>query len=302
MEKIRPPLLKPGDRIGIVSPARFVSPDEIEGAIDWIREMGFVPVPGRHVYDRHRQFAGSDKDRAADIRDFFEDPEISCIWATRGGYGCIRLLPFLEGVDPAASPKWLIGYSDLTVLHAWLNEKFKIQTIHGPMLFSWDNSEETRESFNALGRVLTEGAIEYEYDIHPLNTAMGMEGALAGGNLSMILSMRGTSMDLDVKDKILLIEDVDEYLYHIDRIMQNFRNSGWMDQLSGFLVGGMTGMNDNNVPFGQKAEEIISEISINTNIPVVFGHPAGHIKRNMPLILGENIKISQVNGKMKSNQ
>jgi muramoyltetrapeptide carboxypeptidase len=292
MRKDKPALLKSGDKIGIVSPARFVIPSEIEGALSWMRQRGFIPVLGKHVFDRLDQFAGSDRDRAEDIRAFIDDPEIACIWATRGGYGSIRLIPYLSGLSATQSRKWFIGYSDVTVFHSWLHQKFNLQSIHGPMLFSWNESPGAKESFSKLEEVLLSGNIEYQYNTHPLNRIGKMQGVLTGGNLSMLYSMRGTDLDLDPRYKILFLEDVDEYLYHLDRMMQNFKQAGWLSGISGLLVGGMNKMNDNSIPFGQSPEEIISNLANDHNLPVVFGHPAGHQDRNLPLVFGEEIKIN----------
>ena len=302
MKNVRPPLLKKGDKIGIISPARFVEPSEIEGGVKWLSTMGFKPVLGKHVYDRQDQFAGKDKDRASDLVEFLQDPDIKCIWATRGGYGCIRIIPFLKDINPAMDPKWFVGYSDLSVIHSWLNENFNIQSIHGPMMFSWNVLPETREAFDALYKVLTTGALEYSYNRHPLNKGSDIKGVLTGGNMSMLYSMRGTALDINPDGKILFIEDIDEYLYHIDRMMQNFIRTGWLDRTSGLLVGGMSGMNDNAVPFGKNAEEIIHSLSSEYSLPVFFEHPSGHIKRNMPLVLGSEVHIYQDGDRMICKQ
>lgn len=291
MNTIKPPALKAGDKIGIVSPARYVAPSEIEGALKWITDQGYEPVLGKHVFDRHNQFAGSDADRASDLISFINNPDITCIWATRGGYGGIRLLPFLDEIKNLEKPMWFVGYSDFTVFHSWLMKKFNMQSIHGPMLFSWDGSDVCRESFSALDKLLRGNSLEYEYPVHRLNRGNSIKGVVQGGNLSVLYSMRAGSIDLDVDQKVLFVEDLDEYLYHIDRMMQNLKNSGWFSRISGLLVGGMTEMNDNKVPYGRDAEEIIAEITSGYNIPVIFGHPAGHLKRNMPIIFGEEINI-----------
>ena len=166
-----------------------------------------------------------------------------------------------------------------------------MQSIHGPMLFSWNDSEASRQSFSALEKLLIGDGLEFEYPGHHLNRGGGLKGIITGGNLSVLYGMRATCIDLNVNGKILFIEDLDEYLYHIDRMMQNLKNSDWFSSVSGLLVGGMTEMNDNKVPYGLDAEGIIAEITSGYNIPVIFGHPAGHTKRNMPIILGEEINI-----------
>ncbi len=302
MRKNKPATLKPGDKIGIVSPARFVIPSEIDGALKWIRSKGFEPVLGKHVFDRMDQFAGEDKDRASDIKAFMEDPEISCIWSTRGGYGSVRLIPFLSEISLETPPKWFVGFSDLTVFHSWFHVRFNLQSIHGPMLYSWNESPESLESFSALNRVLSTGRIDYEYNRHPLNRGDEMQGVLVGGNLSMLYSLRGTDLDLVVNHKILFLEDVDEYLYHLDRMMQNLKHAGWLSGISGLVIGGMNKMNDNNIPFGHTPEEIITSLTADSQIPVFFGHPAGHQDRNMPLVFGEEIRLQCMGDIVHSRQ
>ena len=302
MKKIKPALLKPGDKIGIVSPARFVVPSEIAGAKEWIKRQGYIPILGKHVFDQQNQFAGSDIDRASDIKNFLEDPEISCIWSTRGGYGSARLIPYLADISLSVRPKWFVGYSDVTVFHSWLHTRFNLQSIHGPMLFSWGESPETQESFKALAGLLATGNIDYEFSSNTLNRGEDLRGVLIGGNLSMLISLRGTPLDLDVKNKILFLEDVDEYLYNIDRMMQNLKLGGWLDKISGLLVGGMTDMNDNSIPFGQSPEEIITSLSVAAKVPVFFAYPSGHQERNMPLIFGEEIQIKKQGSKIYCHQ
>jgi len=296
------PLLKPGDRIGIVSPARFVEPAEIEAAIRWLRIKGFIPLTGKHVFDRSGQFAGDDSSRAADLQQFIDDPAISCIWCTRGGYGSIRLLPFLRDERMKSHPKWFVGFSDVTVFHSLFNEKLKLQTIHGPMLFSFKDSPESADSFGAMEKLISTGSIEFEFSANPLNRGREMSGILTGGNLSMLYSLRGTDLDLIVEGKILFIEDVDEYLYHIDRMVQNLKRGGWFSKLSGLLVGSMSKMNDNEVPFGRTAEEIIAETTAGCDFPVFFNFPAGHRERNMPVILGKEINATQEGDKVHFRQ
>ena len=302
MKKVKPALLKQGDKIGIVSPARFINPSEIEGALEWLKQRGFIPILGKHVFDSLNQFAGKDEDRASDIMDFITDPEISCIWSTRGGYGSIRLLPYLSGEKLTKSPKWFVGFSDVTVFHSWLHQKLNLQSIHGPMLFSWNDTPESAESFSALEQLLVTGKIEYQYEAHPASNTEEMSGILVGGNLSMLYSLRGTNLDLTVRNKILFLEDVDEYLYHLDRMMQNFRLAGWLNEISGLLIGGMNEMNDNAVPFGQSPEEIISRLAGEYGLPVIFGHPAGHLDRNLPLVFGEEISLRQTGDKVNCTQ
>jgi muramoyltetrapeptide carboxypeptidase len=287
---ISPPCLVPGDKIGIVATARKVTPSEMEPALALFRSWGFQPVTGPHLFGAENQFSGSDAERASDLQRMLDDPEIKAIFCARGGYGTVRIIDTLDFSAFAASPKWIIGYSDITVLHSHIHSCFGIETLHALMPINFAE-EGNAEALETLRLALTGGSPEYAVPAHPLNRNGNAEGELCGGNLSILYALSGTPSDLQTRDKILFIEDLDEYLYHIDRMMMNLKRGGKLDGLRGLVVGGLTKMNDNAVPFGKTAEEIVAGYAHEAGIPVCFGFPAGHIPDNRALILGRQVRM-----------
>lgn len=291
---ITPSYLKPGDLIGIVAPARKISPEEILPALEMITAQGYRLCLGEHLYAADRQFAGTDPQRAADLQRMIDDPEVRAVLCARGGYGSVRLVDRIDWQALARDPKWIIGYSDITVFHSHIHRHLGMESLHAtmPLNFAQAGAE---EALSSLWKAL-EGSLDaYAFPAHPLNQPGKAEGLLVGGNLSVLYSLIGSLSDLDVTGKILFLEDLDEYLYHIDRMMFNLKRNGWLDRIAGLVVGGMTQMNDNSVPFGRTAEEIVREVMDRTDIPLAFGFPAGHLADNQAIILGRTIQLT-VNG------
>jgi muramoyltetrapeptide carboxypeptidase len=291
---ITPSFLKPGDLIGIVAPARKISPEEILPALEMIRARGYRLRLGEHLYAADRQFAGTDAQRAADLQRMIDDPEVRAVLCARGGYGSVRLVDRIDWSRLARDPKWIIGYSDITVFHSHIHRHLGMETLHATMPLNFAQPG-VDEALSSLWKAL-EGSLDaYAFPAHPLNRPGKAVGQLLGGNLSVLYSLLGSPSDLDVTGKILFLEDLDEYLYHIDRMMMNFNRNGWLDRIAGLVVGGMTQMNDNSVPFGRNAEEIVREAMDRTDIPLAFGFPAGHLADNRAIILGRTIQLT-VNG------
>lgn len=285
----RPPNLKKGDKIGIAAPARKISLPEIEKAIAIFEAHGFRMVFHRELFETDNQFAGSDKVRAACFQKLLDDDEIKAIISARGGYGSVRIIDQLDFTHFEKHPKWIIGYSDLTVFHSHLSQVLGIQSLHAGMLLSLE--ENTQASILGLMDVLKGNNPFYEIPPHPLNKKGSIKAELIGGNLSVLYSLMGSVSFPETKAKILFIEDLDEYLYHIDRMMMCLKRAGVFDGIAGLVVGGMTDMNDNKVPFGKTAEEIISEHVREFDFPVCFGFPAGHLPDNRPLIMGAKAEL-----------
>jgi muramoyltetrapeptide carboxypeptidase len=219
------------------------------------------------------------------LQEAINDPETKAIICARGGYGTVRLIEKLDFSPLLKNPKWLVGFSDVTVLHSVLN-KLGLASIHGSMPgFFLENKKITR-SFLSLIELLSSGRSKIEVSGHALNRNGICSGELVGGNLSLLYSLQGTPWQLDTSGKILLIEDLSEYLYHIDRMMQNLRLAGQLKHLSGLIVGGFTELKDNDSPFGKSAYEIILEAVHDYNFPVCFDFPVGHIPKNMAILLG----------------
>ena len=292
------PVLEKGDEIRIVSSARKISALELEAAKDFFIKNGFRVSEGKNLFKIHHQFAGSDKDRLNDLQEAIDDPVVKVIWMARGGYGTHRIINDLDIRQLQKNPKWIVGYSDVTVLHALLNSN-GLKSLHATMPLNF--KDQSIESFSKTLDILKGATPEYKIDPHPLNKKGNAKGRLVGGNLSILYSLNGTGFLPEMKDSILFFEDLDEYLYHIDRMMMNLYLSGLLEKIKGLIVGGLSDMNDNLVPFGKSAEEIVFEHIDQYDIPVCFAFPAGHQKENYPLILGKEISLIVSDESVKIN-
>jgi len=284
-----PPYLHPGDKVAILASARKVSPEEMQPAIDTLHSWGFEVVKGMYLYEQDNQFAGTDQQRWADLQMMLDDPSVKAILFARGGYGMVRIMDKLDFHRFAKSPKWIIGFSDVTVLHNHINHHCKVETLHAPMAFNFPKTP--APVLNKIKDILTGNHVHYELSPHIYNRLGKADGELVGGNLSLIHTLAGTDSDLHCKGKILFLEDLDEYLYHIDRMMINLKRTGKLKSLKGLIVGGMSDMKDNAIPYGKSAEEIILDAVKELNFPVCFGMNAGHIAENNPLVFGKKVKL-----------
>lgn len=282
---ITPEFLKPGDKVAIVATARKISVAEVEPAIKLLMSWGVEVITGDSLYETDRQFAGTDYQRTADFQSMLDNPEVKAILCARGGYGTVRIIDELDFTAFVKHPKWIVGYSDITVLHSHINNIYGIETLHATMPVNFP-PEGTLPAVEELKSILFGEAPDYKTSTGKLSRSGHAQGQVVGGNLSILYSLSGTPSALDTTGKILFIEDLDEYLYHIDRMMMNLKRSGKLENLAGLVVGGMTDMRDNTVPYGMNAEEIIAEAVKSYKYPVLFGFPAGHQKENMPLIMG----------------
>ena len=285
---IRPNYLKEGATVAIVSTARRISKKELIPAITILKKRGLKVVLGTSIGAEDHQFAGNDELRTSDFQTMLDHPEIDAIWCARGGYGTVRIIDQLDFSNFKNYPKWIIGYSDITVLHAHLHQ-LGIETLHAQMpLFIETKSDATINSINE-----TLFGEKYEIIIpSEKNNINGIaSGQLIGGNLSILYSLCGSPSALNTKGKILFIEDLDEYLYHIDRMLQNLLRNGYFEGLEGLIVGGMTQMHDNDIPFGKNAAEMILDICSEYDFPIAFNFPAGHLEDNQALILGRKADL-----------
>jgi muramoyltetrapeptide carboxypeptidase len=286
---IAPPFLKPGDSIGIVAPARKISADELNPAIRQLESWGLKVKLGKHIYAASHQFAGTDEERVADMQQMLDDKEVKAIIAARGGYGSVRIIDKLDFTKFCQNPKWMAGFSDITVFHSHIQMHFGIETLHSTMPFNFGKDVESTELLkNALYGELK----EYRTEGHPLNRKGKNTGILCGGNLSLLYALAGTPSDIDTAGKILFLEDLDEYLYHIDRMMMQLKRSGKLAHLTGLIIGGFSEMKDNIIPFGEIAEQIIIEAVGEYKYPVCFGFPVGHGLKNFPLYMGRNVELA----------
>lgn len=286
-----PPYLRKGDKIAIVSPARKISRTEAEPAIRMFKAWGLEVVEGEHLYSSFNQFAGSDEQRKEDMQRMLDDESIRAIVCSRGGYGTVRIIDRLDFSGFVKHPKWIVGYSDITVLHSHIHRHFGIETLHAIMPVNFKDECDGNRSVTTLRKALFGKNLEYKYPSGPGFRPGSAKAPLVGGNLSILYSLTNTNSDIDTNGKILFIEDLDEYLYHIDRMMMNLRRSGKLEGLAGLIVGGMIKMNDNEIPFERTANEIIAEAVEDYPYPVCFDFPAGHLDDNRALILGREVTL-----------
>jgi muramoyltetrapeptide carboxypeptidase len=287
---ISPAYLAKGDKIAIVSPARSITFEEVHPSIRFFQRHDLEVVLGSYIFSRHHQFAGSDEHRCKDFQMMLDDDQIRAIVCSRGGYGTVRIIDKLDFTAFQKYPKWIVGYSDITVLHAHIHQQLGVETLHAIMPV---NIKEDRqgESVQTMVNALFGKQIIYSCPKSPLSREGNAEGLLVGGNLSILYSLNGSVSELDTAGKILFLEDVDEYLYHIDRIMMNLKRAGKLAKLKGLIVGGMTKMNDNQIPYGKTANEIIADTVKEYKFPVCFDFPAGHQDTNLALILGRTVSL-----------
>lgn len=331
-----PNYLKRGDTIAIVAPARKIILEEIEPAIQLFKSWGLKVELGKNLFCSYNQFAGTEKERAADLQWALNDKKIKAIFCARGGYGCVRIIDMLDFSTFIKHPKWVVGFSDITVFHSHVHnlgigslhaampyniskllqnfnlkdgklERQKIKnyelriksgathlpSIAQALLRQAGNPQLTTHNspFTTLKDSLFGKPLSYTIKSHSLNRKGKAEGVLVGGNLSILYSLSGTPSDIDTRGKILFIEDLDEFLYHIDRMMMNLKRSGKLEHLAGLIVGGMTDMKDNKVAFNKTAEQIISEAVAEYDYPVCYSFPVGHIENNGALIMGKLVEL-----------
>lgn len=282
------PFLNKEDKIAFVAPAGKINPAVVDFAKEKMESWGLNVELGRHVFNEHFQYAGTDEERLYDLQKALDDESVKAILCARGGYGLIRIVDQLDFINFQKNPKWLIGFSDVSILHSFLQSNFGIETLHAPMAAGLKDEV----SADTLRKGLFGEPLNYELDTHFLSKPGNASAVLSGGNLAILCSIIGSDSDIDTQGKILFIEDVGEYLYRLDRMMWTLKRSGKLDQLAGLIVGEFNDMKDNTGPFGKTAYEIISDAVKDYNYPVCFGFPAGHKKDNRALILGRQVNLS----------
>lgn len=284
----QPKPLHKGATVGILSTARKISIAEIETAIELLHSWDLKVVLGTTIDLEENQFAGDDMTRALNFQQFLDDENVDAIWCARGGYGTIRIIDQLDFSRFVQHPKWIIGYSDVTVLHSKV-QQLNFETLHATMPVNVPKN--STESIESLRKVIFGESLNYTIPSISYNRKGTAKGELIGGNLSMLYSMTGPDLGLDTKGKILFLEDLDEYLYHIDRMLMNLKRNGYFAHLAGLIIGGMTDMHDNTIPFGKNALEIILDITSEYDFPICFNFPAGHLDDNRALIFGKEVTL-----------
>ena len=285
----QPAYLKKGDKIAIVCPAKKL-PGSIAPAIAILESWGLEVIIGKTVTADHHQFAGDDALRAADLQGFLDDSEIKAIIAGRGGYGTIRIIDELDFTRFNAQPKWIVGFSDITVLLSHLLADLNIQSIHGQMPYTFDKA--TPESLESLKNALFGTPVKYEYTSTFPGRNGTAEGVLIGGNLTLMVMLQGSVSEIDYTGKILFLEDVGEHEYSIDRMMRMLKRAGKLAKLKGLIVGAFNELAPESIPFGSSPEQIIWDIVKEYDYPVCFNFPVGHIDDNRAMALGRNVELN----------
>lgn len=289
---IIPPYLKPGDAIGMVCPAGYMPAENYQTCIETLEQWGFRVVPGKTLGHQYHYFSGTDEERLNDLQQMMDDKNINAILCARGGYGMGRIIDGLDFKKFEKYPKWIIGFSDITVLQSHLFSNQKIASLHAPMAAAFNDGESRNQYIQSLHDALIGRKLVYSIEGNSLNQKGKTTGILVGGNLSLLVNIIGTSSDIKTKNKILFIEDVGEYIYNVDRMMYQLKRSGKLSHLKGLIVGRFSDMKDTGIPFGQTTQEAIKEIAKEYGYPVCFNFPVSHNKENYALKIGVKYKLS----------
>lgn len=288
--------LKPGDTIGIAAPARKISKQELQKSIEIIEENGYKVFLSPNLFNQNNQFSGTDLERASDFNLLLNNPEVKAILCARGGYGSLRIIDLINWNIFNNNPKIIAGFSDITVLHSHINLALNQQSLHSTMPINMAKTDNPFQEINnkSFFNALAGKKISYTLGSSNLNTSEFIEGKLIGGNLSVLYSMMGSKSFEINEDVILFIEDLDEYLYHIDRMMMGLSRMKGAENIKAILVGSFTEMKDNTIPFGKSANEIIAEHAQRLKIPIIFNFPAGHDQLNQAFFLGKKARINDL--------
>ncbi|MCR8667112.1 LD-carboxypeptidase [Aestuariibaculum sp. M13] len=290
---IQPPYLKAGDTVAIVAPSGILinRTDEIEKAKTLLANWGLHTVIGKHVFNQNNHFAGTDEERCEDFQWAMDDKTISAIWCARGGYGAVRILDKLDFTKFKNNPKWLIGYSDITALHNLMQVK-GYESIHAMMCTSLQDDNETiAETIETFRKSIFGEPLSYILEGSNYNQEGSVTAPVVGGNLSLLASLLGSDTSIDTSGKILFIEEIGEYKYHIDRMLQSLKRAGYFDHCAGVLIGDMTKVKRNTTPWGYSVEQLILDVLKDYDFPIAFNMPAGHERDNRALYFGKNVEF-----------
>lgn len=287
-----PPYLKKGDTIGLVCPSGYLPVEKVSECIRVLNEeWGYTTKVGDTVGNQFHYFSGTDDERLADFQRMLDDKDVRAVLCARGGYGLTRIIDRIDFSAFKKNPKWIIGFSDITLLHTHIYRNYHIATLHAPMANAF-NKEGYRTGYVQSLKAALEGKkLKYRAAVHPYNRKGEAVGELVGGNLSLLVHTIGTASDIKTKGRILFLEDVGEYLYHIDRMMRQLKRCGKLDKLAGLIIGGFTDMKDTERPFGQTAYELIREVVQDYDYPVCYGFPVSHEIENYALKIGVGYKL-----------
>ncbi len=287
-----PSYLQPGDTIGITCPAGYMAAAKAQTCIDTLQQWGYQVKVGKTLgSDSATYFSGTDDERLRDFQEMLDDDSVKAILCGRGGYGMGRIIDRIDFRAFKKKPKWIVGFSDITVLHAHLYSNYKIASLHAPMAAAFNDDGFNNEFVQSLKNALEGKVARYQCDVHELNHRGEAVGELVGGNLSLLAHMVGTPSDIKTKGRILFLEDVGEYLYNVDRMLHQLKRAGKLDRLAGLIIGGFTDNKDTERPFGKPVYEIIHDVVKEYDYPVCFNFPVSHEKENYALKVGTGYKL-----------
>ena len=293
IKMIQPPYLKAGDTVAIVAPSGILNnrETEVERSKTLLKSWGLNVVVGKHVFSKANHFAGTDDERCEDLQKVLDDPTIKAIWAARGGYGTVRIIDKLDFTKFKEHPKWIIGYSDITVLHNAMNN-LGYESMHAMMCTSMTDEKDLEETIATFKKALFGESLLYTLAGSSYNRVGKVTAPVVGGNLTILQTMLGSKSSIDTKGKILFIEEIGEYKYHIDRLLQSLKRAGYFDQCVGVIVGDMTKIKKNTTPWGTSIEQLILDELSNYSFPIAFNMHAGHEPDNRAMILGRTVQLT----------
>ena len=287
---VAPNFLNKGDIIEILAPAKFILEKDISFAKSFLEELGYQVYIDKSNFISDGVFAGTKSDRTERLQSSLDNKNIKAILFARGGYGALQIIDDLNFTKFVRNPKWLIGFSDITTIICHIQQNFKIQSIHGPMAYNFNFTD--KRYLKMLARMLEGKRESVKIKSSNYDTTGIVEGEVIGGNLSILYSLVGSRSLTNLQNQILFIEEVDEYLYHFERMLISLDRCGFLSNISGIIVGQMTSMHDNEIGFGKELNQIIFDIIEKYNYPKCFDFPLGHIKENTPIVVGSKVRLS----------
>ena len=287
---VAPNFLKKGDIIEILAPAKFILEKDISFAKSFLEELGYQVYIDKSNFISDGVFAGTKSDRTERLQKSLDNKNIKAILFARGGYGALQIIDDLNFTKFVRNPKWLIGFSDITTIICHIQQNFKIQSIHAPMAYNFNFTD--KRYLKMLARVLEGKRESVKIKSSNYDTTGIVEGEVIGGNLSILYSLVGSRSLTNLQNQILFIEEVDEYLYHFERMLISLDRCGFLSNISGIIVGQMTSMHDNEIGFGKELNQIVFDITEKYNYPKCFDFPLGHIKENTPIVVGSKVRLS----------
>lgn len=296
---IVPPYLQKNDTIGIVCPSGYMPKENFQTCINTLQEWGFNVKLGSTPGKQFHYFSGTDQERANDLQQMLDDADVKAILCARGGYGLSRIIDKLNFKKFVKQPKWIIGFSDITILHAHIFQQYKIATLHAPMAAAFNDAEYKNEYVLSLKDALLGKTSVYSVNRNPLDREGECEGKLVGGNLALVAHLVGSASSFNTKNKILFLEDIGEYFYNIDRMLIQLKRAGMLDKLSGLIFGGFTDMKDTTIPFGQNIDDILQHHVKEYDYPVCYNFPVSHAKENYALKVGVKHRLVITNSSVQ---